>query len=160
MRILTAAVAGTFFATMPAFAADPGGIVTGTIDGQEVELSVFSQQSDYGNSHISLYIIGDALGERGLGAMSLGAEWIGELEGNFTHTEVSTRTHANPLRIYYGENDDGLSLTLKSFALAGNLLVISGRVEGTLTEMDRIGHRNPDPENTLSVDLSFDAVIE
>ncbi|MFX4295900.1 hypothetical protein [Pseudosulfitobacter pseudonitzschiae] len=160
MRNLTIAFAGLFFAAMPAFAADPGGTVTGTIDGEEVELSVFSQQSDYGNSHISLYIIGDALGGRGLGAMSLGAEWMGNLDGNFSHVEVSTRIHENPLRMYYGDDDDGLTLTLTNSAIAGDLLEISGRVQGTLTQMDRIGHKNPDPDDTFSIDLSFDAVLE
>lgn len=160
MRRLTTAFVGLLLAAMPAFAADPGGTVTGTIDGQEVELTVFPQQSDYGSSHISLYVIGDALGERGLGAMSLGAEWMGDLDGNFFHVDVSTRTHENPLRIYYGDNDDGLTLTLTNSAIVGDLLVISGRMEGTLTQMDRVGHKNPDPNDTLHIDLSFEAVVE
>jgi hypothetical protein len=160
MRNLITTIAGLLFATMPALALEPGGTVTGTIDGQEVELTVYAQQSDHGNSHISLYIIGEALGERGLGALALGAEWIGDLDGTFSHAEVSIENHANPLRIYFGEADEGLSFMLTSFSFTGNMLEINCRVAGVLTKMDRIGQKNPDPDDTLSIDLTFDAILE
>ena len=68
--------------------------------------------------------------------------------------------HSNPLRLYYGDNDEGLSVTLESFIYVGELLEITGRVEGTLTNVDKVSHRNPDPDDTLSIDLMFDAVLE
>lgn len=160
MRIMTTLAACLSLAAIPALAAEPGGTMTGTINGENVELTVFAQQSDYGNSHISLYIIGDGLSERGLGAMGLGAEWLGELNGEFSHAEASMGMHSNPLRLYYGDNDEGLSVTLESFIYVGELLEITGRVEGTLTNVDKVGHRNPDPDDTLSIDLMFDAVLE
>lgn len=160
MRKLTTAFISLFMASTPALAVTPGGTVTGTIDGQAVELTVFAQQSDYGNSHISLYIIGDGLSERGLGAMGLGAEWLGELNGEFSHAEASTGMHSNPLRLYYGDDDEGLSLTLESFMYVGALLEITGRVEGVLTNVDKVGHKNPNPDDTVSIDLVFDAVLQ
>ena len=51
-------------------------------------------------------------------------------------------------------------MTLESFIYVGELLEITGRVEGTLTNVDKVGHRNPDPDDTLSIDLMFDAVLE
>ena len=160
MRKLTTAFVSLFVASMPAFAIAPGGTVTGTINGEAVALVVFAQQSDYGNAHISLYIIGDDLSERGLGAMGLGAEWLGELTGEFAHAEASMGMHSNPLRLYYADDDAGLSLTLESFMYVGALLEITGRVEGVLTNVDKHGHKNPDPEDALSIDLKFDAVLQ
>lgn len=160
MRKLTTAFISLFLASTPVFAIAPGGTVTGTIDGQAVELTVFAQQSDYGNAHVSLYIIGDGLGDRGVGALNLAAEWIGELGGGFSHADASMTMHANPLRIYYGEDDDGLSLTIESFMYVGALLEMTGRVEGVLTSVDKVGLKNPDPADTLSIDLTFDVVLQ
>ncbi|MBM1817439.1 hypothetical protein [Pseudosulfitobacter pseudonitzschiae] len=160
MKNLMPAIIGLFLGALPAVAADPGGTVTGTIDGQPVELSVFAQQSDYGNSHISLYIIGGDLGEHGLGALSLGAEWIGELDKDFVHVEISARLHDNPLRMYYSDNDDGLSLSLENATVTDDQLLITGKIEGVMTQMDRIGRKNPDPDQTRTIDLSFDAVVD
>ena len=137
------------------------GSVTGTIGGEKVDLYVLGSQSDHGNSHISLYILGEGLAARGLGSLTLGAEWIGELDGNFSSADVSIPIlETDPSRIYHGNLDDGLSLTVTKSTLAGDTLEIAGQVKGTLTAMDQMGQRNPDPADTLDIDLSFDAAID
>lgn len=137
------------------------GSVTGTIGGKRVELYVLGSQSDHGTSHLSLYVLGEGLGEKGLGALSLGAEWIGDLGGEFSSADVAIRIPGSePSRIYHGSIDDGLSLNLTDATLVGETLQLAGHVRGTLTAMDLTGLRNPDPEDTLDIDLAFEAAID
>ncbi|WP_226781537.1 hypothetical protein [Oceaniglobus trochenteri] len=157
---LTMAVAFLFAAT-PGLAADPGGRVSGMIDGETVELSVLPSQSDYGNMHISLYVVGPGLTQRGLGAMTLGAEWIGTFDGTFAAGDVSISIPAgDPPRVYRADLDDGLALSVTRSAIVEGKLEISVRAEGVLVSMDRMGLRNPDPDDTLAIDLTFDAIVE
>jgi len=136
------------------------GSVTGTIGGEEVNLYVLGSQSDHGNTHISLYVLGEGLKARGLGSLMLGAAWIGELDSDFSSADVTIRIpDTDPSRIYYGSLDDGLSLTVTNSTLAGETLTIAGQVKGTLTSMKLMGGRNPDPRDTLDIDLSFNAAI-
>lgn len=139
------------------------GSVTGTIGGEEVDLYVLGSQSDHGNSHISLYVVGEDLRARGLGSLTLGAEWIGELDGSFTSADIAIRIPGtDPSRIYHASLDDGLSLIVTKSVLNGETLEIEGEIKGALTAMDLMGLRNPDPDpgNRLDIDLTFDAAIE
>ena len=147
-------------ADVAALQPEGAGSVTGTIGGEEVNLYVLGSQSDHGNAHISLYVLGDDLKARGLGSLTLGAEWIGDVDGDFSSADVTIRIpDTSPSRIYYGSLDDGLSLTVTNSTLTGDTLEIAGRVKGTLTSMDLMGGRNPHPADTLDIDLSFDAAI-
>lgn len=142
------------------------GSMTGTIDGKEVALNVLGPQSDYGNTHISLYVLGEGLRARGLGSLMLGAEmlgaeWTGEHDGNVFSADVTIAIpETKPVRVYYGSLEDGLSLTITNSSLDGEALKVSGRVKGTLIAMDLAAYRNPDPGDTLDVDLSFDAALD
>lgn len=98
--------------------------------------------------------------ERGLGSLSLGAEWIGDLDGDFLSAEIDIPIlDTDPYRIYRTDLDDELSLTITSASHQGGVLTIAGQVEGVLTSVDRIALRNPDPDDTLSVSLTFEAVL-
>ena len=144
----------------PVVAAEPGGRASGTIAGEEVELSVWTEQSDFSSSHFSLYFRAQALRERGLGSLSLDAEWTGDLDGDFFSAEIDIPIlDTDPYRIYRADLENELSLTITSASYQGGVLSIAGQVEGVLTSMDRIALRNPDPDDTLSVSLTFDAVL-
>ena len=39
------------------------------------------------------------------------------------------------------------------------MLSVSGTVTGTLVSVEWMGHRNPDPDDTLKIELTFDAVV-
>ncbi len=87
----TIAAAFTAFAlTVPAIAAEPGGTVTGTVEGQEVELSISANQSDFdGNLNqrwitVSLYATGPALRERGIGPLSVSFDGYDLLAGGIS----------------------------------------------------------------------------
>ena len=111
-------------------------------------------------SSFSIYFQAPALRERGLGSLSLGAEWIGDLDGDFFSAEIDIPIlDTDPYRIYRADLDDELSLTITSASYQGDVLAIAGQVEGVLTSMDRIALRNPDPDDTLSVSLTFEAVL-
>ena len=93
--------------------------------------------------------------------MSLGAEWIGDLDGDFFSAEIDIPIlDTDPYRIYRADLDDELSLTITSASHQGGVLAIAGQVEGVLTSVDRIALRNPDPDDTLSVSLTFEAACE
>ena len=97
----------------------------------------------------------------GLGALMLGGEWIGDVGQGFSSADVSIRIPgSDPSRIYYGSMDDGLVLTVDSSSVEGETLNIAGTVQGTLTAMDLMGQRNPDPADTLDINLAFDAAID
>ncbi|MBC2861737.1 hypothetical protein [Stappia sp. 28M-7] len=151
---------GLLALAVPVMAAEPGGAASGTIAGEEIELSVWTEQSDFTSSSFSIYFRAPALRERGLGNLSLGAEWIGDLDGDFFSAEIDIPIlDTDPYRIYRADLDDELSLTITSASDQGGVLAIAGQVEGVLTSMDRIALRNPDPDDTLSVSLTFEAVL-
>lgn len=151
---------GLLALAVPVRAAEPGGAASGTIAGEEIELSVWTEQSDFTSSSFSIYFRAPALRERGLGNLSLGAEWIGDLDGDFFSAEIDIPIlDTDPYRIYRADLDDELSLTITSASDQGGVLAIAGQVEGVLTSMDRIALRNPDPDDTLSVSLTFEAVL-
>ena len=52
-----------------------------------------------------------------------------------------------------------LALTVTSAVEDDGLLAVSGTVTGVLTSVEQMGHRNPDPDDTLDVDLSFDVTV-
>lgn len=144
----------------PVLAAEPGGAASGTIAGEEIELSVWTEQSDFTSSSFSIYFRAPALRERGLGSLSLGAEWIGDLDGDFFSAEIDVPIlDTDPYRIYRADLDDELSLTITSASYQSDVLTIAGQVEGILTSMERMALRNPDPDDTLSVSLTFEAVL-
>ncbi|GAB5427879.1 MAG: hypothetical protein Devi2KO_13380 [Devosia indica] len=151
---------GFLAVAIPVAAAEPGGAASGTIAGEEIELSVWTEQSDYTSSSFSIYFRASALRERGLGNLSLGAEWIGDLDGDFLSAEIDVPIlDTDPYRSYRADLNDALSLTITSASYQGGLLAIAGQVEGVLTSMDRIALRNPEPDDTLSVNLTFEAVL-
>ncbi len=160
--MLRSAIAAFSFLSLavPVIAAEPGGAASGTIAGEEIELSVWIEQSDFTSSSFSIYFQAPALRERGLGSLSLGAEWIGDLDGDFLSAEIDIPIlDTDPYRIYRADLDDELSLTITSASHQGGVLAIAGQVEGVLTSVDRIALRNPDPDDTLSVSLTFEAVL-
>lgn len=160
--MLRSAIAAFGFLSLavPVMAVGPGGAASGTIAGEEIELSVWTEQSDFTSSSFSIYFQAPAPRERGLGSLSLGAEWIGDLDGDFFSAEIDIPIlDTDPYRIYRADLDDELSLTITSASHQGGVLAIAGQVEGVLTSVDRIALRNPDPDDTLSVSLTFEAVL-
>lgn len=169
-------IATTFAAialAAPAIAAEPGGTVTGTIEGQEVELSIWADQSDFdGNLNqrwitVSLYAAGPVLHEWGIGPLSISFDGYDLLAGGFTHILVlTTISDTSPRRAYvaeyseHGLENGDLELTITSATQEDGVLSVSGTVTGTLVSVERMGHRNPDPDNTLGIALSFDAIVE
>lgn len=162
----------TLAMTAPAIAAEPGGTITGTIDGQQVELSISPGQSDYSGSledrwiSVSLVVYDRALAQRDIGTVFISFEGFGEVVGDeITLMEVQAYINdTSPARSYYAEysayaEENPLAQTVTSVTEAGNLLTVSGTVTGTLTSVERMGLRNPDPDDTLEIDLSFDAVV-
>ena len=117
---------------VPVIAAGRGGV--GTSQAKEIELSVWTEQSDFTSSSFSIYFQAPALRERGLGSLSLGAEWIGDLDGDFFSAEIDIPIlNTDPYRIYRADLDDELSLTITSASHQGGVLAIAGQVEGVLT---------------------------
>jgi len=70
-----------------------------------------------------------------------------------------------PRRIYvgtyshYSEEERALALTITSAVEDDGLLTLPGTVTGVLTSVEQMGHRNPDPDDTLDVDLTFDVTV-
>lgn len=169
----TIAAAFTAFAlTFPAIAAEPGGTVTGTVEGQEVELSISANQSDFDGKlserwiTVSLYATGPALHEWGIGPLSISFDGYDLLAGGFSHILVyTTISDTSPRRIYaaeyseHGLENGDLELTITSATQEDGVLSVSGTVTGTLVSVEWMGHRNPDPDDTLKIDLTFDAVV-
>ncbi len=152
--------AGTAESSVDAEQPESAGSVTGTIGDEQVDLYVVPSQSDQSSSHLSLYILGEGLRERDLGSLMIGAEWSGELGGDFSSADVTIGIPGtSPARVYYGSQEEGLVLTVTNSSLNGETLELTGTVEGTLTAMDLTGHRNPDPQDTLDVNLSFEATV-
>ena len=159
--------------TFPAIAAEPGGTVTGTVEGQEVELSISANQSDFDGKlserwiTVSLYATGPALHEWGIGPLSISFDGYDLLAGGFSHILVyTTISDTSPRRIYaaeyseHGLENGDLELTITSAAQENGVLSVSGTVTGTLVSVEWMGHRNPDPDNTLGIALTFDAIVE
>ena len=157
--------------TAPAIAAEPGGTATGTIEGQQVELSISPGQSDYdGNLEqrlitAALMVRGEALAQWDIGTGFISFEAYDLIGAGFAYVEVTFDINdRSPARTYVAEysayaEENPLATSVISVAEADNLLTISGRVTGTLTSVQRIGLRNPDPDDTLEIDLIFDAVV-
>ncbi|MBW6419776.1 hypothetical protein [Celeribacter sp. PS-C1] len=156
--------------SIPVMAAEPGGKAWGSIGGEEIEIPVWVEQSDFGTSHLSILFRGPALRERGFANLSLGAEWSGNLDGDFFSAEIdipilSSDPRRKPQATrdeYRADLDDGLSLTITNSAYENGTLVIAGRVEATLIRLVRIGLRSPDetdPSDTLDVNLTFEAIV-
>ena len=158
--------------TAATVAAESGGTVTGTIGGQEVELTIWPEQSDYDGGLdvtwilVSLIARGDALAQQNLGALYFQIEAV-DLPGN-GHTFVELQTSirdTTPSRAYVGkylvhsEEKNALALTVTSAVEDDGLLAVSGTVTGVLTSVESVDHRNPDPDDTLDVDLTFDVTV-
>lgn len=147
-------------APLPVTAAEPGGKAWGSIGGEEIEIPVWTEQSDSYASGFSIYFRAPALRELGFANLSLGAEWLGELKDNFFSAEIDISIlNSDPRRIYRADLDDGLFLTITNFAHEDGMTEITGRVEATLHSMDMMALRNPDPSDTLDVNLMFDAIV-
>lgn len=170
-RIIAAALTALAL-TATTVAAEPGGTVTGMIGGQEVELTIWPEQSDYDGGLdttwilISLIARGGALAQQNLGALYFQVEAF-DLPGN-GHTFVELQTSirdTTPSRAYVGkylvhsEENNALALTIANAIEDDGLLTFSGTVTGVLTSVENVDHRNPDPDDTLDVDLTFDVTV-
>jgi len=149
-----------------------GRTVTGTVEGQEVELSISANQSDFDGKlserwiTVSLYATGPALREWGIGPLSISFDGYDLLAGGISHILVyTTILDTSPSRVYaaeyseHGLENGDLELTITSATQEDGVLSVSGTVTGTLVSVEWMGHRNPDPDDTLKIDLTFDAVV-
>ena len=59
----------------------------------------------------------------------------------------------------HSEEKNALALTVTSAVEDDGLLAVSGTVTGALTSVESVDHRNPDPDDTLDVDLTFDVTV-
>ena len=171
LRTIAAAFAA-FALTAATVAAESGGTVTGTIGGQEAELAIWPEQSDYDGGLdapwilISLIARGDALAQQNLGWLYFNIDAFDLTGGGHGRVELQTSIRdTTPRRIYVGtyshylEEERALALTITSAVEDDGLLTLSGTVTGVLTSVEHMGHRNPDPDNTLDVDLTFDVTV-
>ena len=171
LRTIAAAFAA-FALTAATVAAESGGTVTGTIGGQEAELAIWPEQSDYDGGLdapwilISLIARGDALAQQNLGALYFNINAFDLIGGGHERVELQTSIRdTTPRRVYvgayshYSEEERALALTITSAAEEDGVLTLSGTVTGVLTSVEQMGHRNPDPDDTLDVDLSFNLTV-
>ena len=148
----------------PALALDPGGSITGTIGGQPVEAVIWADQSDYsdygtGGKGGSVSLMVNALSkEAGFGTTAIGIEAFSFANGPFDGVDIRILTQTDPVESYSASLDSGLALTLDEAVMDGEVLKISGTLEGTVMRGPAYG--KPDnPSDTLPISLHFDAVV-
>lgn len=159
--------AGFFLILMtatPALALEPGGQVQGTVDGRAVSAEIWATQSDYSDygagASVSIMTRGDLDPDIRLGPVSIGFEGS-DFSRPLNTAEITIRIpESNPMQIYGASLDDGLVVTIDTARKEGDLLQITGRVEGNLARRPAMrGATVGVPAETRSITLGFDAVL-
>lgn len=149
---------------LPALALEPGGTISGMIAGHEVEAAVWVGQSDYddygtGGIGGSIALMVDALApDLGLGTAAI----------EFTNYDFTKMPYENLMVIavskteksiaYYAELEAGLIWTPEEMRFDGEMMVVSGTLEGTLTRGPLYSHER-DPSVTMPMSLRVEAVV-
>lgn len=143
---------------VPALAQEPGGAVTGTLNGTPVTCQIWPMQSDYssfGNTLGVSLMTNRCEGDAYQGQIALSFERTGETIG-----AVEIRLFGqvdSPDR--YGNSDTGATLGRLSATGDGGLLSLSGTVSAQVGASDDRG-RTIDLSAAQDLEISFSGVIE
>lgn len=156
------------FLMIPAFSwAEPApGTVTGTIGDRAVTVEIWAEQSDFygdGNAGGVSIMTRPVARDEGFGTISIGFEGSDFLKGDIFNFEIGIRdSAAENMSEYFAFSDSGLQFTVTRAEKSTDVLYIAGMVQGTLIwrQLMPISERREDPSRQLSVDLTFDAVLE
>lgn len=143
---------------VPALAQEPGGALTGTLNGTLAACQIWPMQSDYGS-------FGDTLTVSIMTNRCEGGEFQGQIALSFERTGETIG--AVEIRLFgqadspdhYGNTDTGATLELLSASDEGGLLSLSGTVSAQVGPSDDRG-RTIDLSAAQDLEISFSGVIE
>lgn len=148
----------------PALALDPGGTISGMVDGQAVEAAIWAGQSDYddygtGGSGGSISLmVADLLPAAGLSTTSIGIEAFNFASGPYNNVTVIVLSKTEQGIAYYAELERDLVWTPETIAFDGAFMTVSGTLEGTLTR-GPLYSLERDPSVTMPMSLRVEAVV-
>lgn len=143
---------------MPALAQEPGGVFTGTLNGNTVTCQIWPMQSDFGSFGTTLFVsimTNRCEGDVGQGQISLSFQKTGE-SIDAVEVRVFGQTDSPD---HYGKTDTGAAVELLSTSDDGGLLSLSGNVSALVGPSDDRG-RTIDLSAARQLELSFSGVIE
>lgn len=143
------------------WAADPGGVFQVMLGEREVSVELDVDQSDWygdGNSGGVSIMSRPIAPKDGLGRFSIGFEGSDFRAGRFSNFEVDLGIVGSPGAYYRATADDGLEVSFDQITREGELLVIEGRVRGTLTRQ-QFPERTRDADDRLEIAIDFSVRI-
>ena len=143
---------------VPALAQEPGGVFTGTLNGNPVTCQIWPMQSDsgsFGNTFTVSIMTNPCEGDEGLGQIDLSFEQTGASIGS---VEICLRGEGDSPDLY-GGIDTGATLELLSASEDGGFLSLSGKVSAQVGPSDDRG-RTIDLSAARELEISFAGVIE
>ncbi len=144
-----------------AHSADPGGRLEGLIGEREVSVELDVDQSDWygdGNAGGVSMMSRPIAPKDGLGRFSIGFEGSDFRAGRFSNFEVDLGMVGSPGVYYRADLDDGLEVSFDQITREGELLVLEGRVRGTLTSQ-HLRDRTRDADDRLEIEIDFSVRI-
>ncbi|WP_143598886.1 hypothetical protein [Pseudothioclava arenosa] len=148
----------------PVVALEPGGTISGAVDGQPVEAALWAGQSDYDDygtggtgGSISL-MAADLLPAAGFGTTAIGIEASNFANGPYYNVTVIVLSKTEQGTAYYAELESGLVWTPEEMRFDGEMMAVSGTLEGTLTR-GPLYSRERDASVTMPMSLRVEAVV-
>jgi len=156
----------TFLMTPTSLWADDGsGTISGTIGETQVNVSIWTEQSDFygdGNSGGVSIMTRPVARDDGLRALAIGFEGSDFAKGALTSFEISIGDVAAESRSeYFADLDQDLQVVITRGEKRGDSLFLAGTVRGTLIwrQLMPVSERKEDPSRQLPVELAFDVVV-
>lgn len=149
-------------AACTADAADPGGLIKGTIGDRDISIELDASQSDWygdGNSGGVSMMSRPIAPKEGLGRISIGFEGSDFRAGRFSNFEVDLGVVGAPGVSYGATVDEGLEVTLDRIEVQGDVLQLEGRVRGTLVRQEP-SRGTREPGDTREIELNFAIQID
>ena len=147
------------------WAEDSVGAITGAIGELEINVPIWTEQSDFygnGNSGGVSIMTRSVARDEGLGTLRIGFEGSDFLRGNFTNFEISIGdTKAEGNSEYFAVLDHDLQISITRAEMRDGSLSLAGTVQGTLIwrQLMPISERKEDPSRQLPAELAFDVVV-
>lgn len=151
------AVALTVLA-VPALGQEPGGVFTGTLNGNPFTCEIWPMQSDFGSFGDTLTVsimTNRCEGDESLGQIALSFEQTGETIGS---VEIRLRGEGDSPDLY-GGTETGATLEMLSASEESGFLSLSGNVSAQVGSSDDRGN-TIDLSAARALEISFSGVIE